>query len=195
MAGNGLPSLGRVKLTDLIPSEGIPSDSYKLSVSTLSQSFAQYSAAIIQFPASDGALLRSGLDSARLYFQQKAAYPPEELIHTNDSREWCKTSGTHQASSHLQLTLLLVGAHFQQGPLELMERNSFARPGKFYSSFTLSVSRLSYEQFSSFLANIKELNAQKQTRAETLRKAEEIFGIDNKDLFLSFQGLLNRNIH
>ncbi|PPD70330.1 hypothetical protein GOBAR_DD32792 [Gossypium barbadense] len=93
MAGNGLPSLGRVKLTDLVPSEGIPSDSYKLSVSTLSQSFAQYSAAIIQFPASDGALLRSGLDSARLYFQQKAAYPPEELIHTNDSREWCKTSG------------------------------------------------------------------------------------------------------
>ncbi|XP_017603407.1 uncharacterized protein LOC108450345 isoform X1 [Gossypium arboreum] len=93
MAGNGLPSLGRVKLTDLVPSEGVPSDSYKLSVSTLSQSFAQYSAAIIQFPASDGALLRSGLDSAHLYFQQKAAYPPEELIHTNDSREWCKTSG------------------------------------------------------------------------------------------------------
>ncbi|XP_021673282.2 uncharacterized protein At4g15545 isoform X2 [Hevea brasiliensis] len=55
--------------------------------------------------------------------------------------------------------------------------------------------RLSYEQFSSFLANIKELNAQKQTREETLRKAEEIFGMDNKDLYLLFQGLLNRNIH
>ncbi|XWS10282.1 hypothetical protein CRYUN_Cryun39dG0062500 [Craigia yunnanensis] len=93
MAGDGLPSMGRVKLTDLIPSEGLTSDSYKLSVSTLSQSFAQYSAAIIQFPASDGALLRSGLDSARLYFQQRAAYPSADLIHTNDSREWCKTSG------------------------------------------------------------------------------------------------------
>ncbi|KAK8498052.1 hypothetical protein V6N12_055266 [Hibiscus sabdariffa] len=56
-------------------------------------------------------------------------------------------------------------------------------------------SHLSYEQFSAFLANIKELNAQKQTREETLRKAEEIFGTDNKDLFLSFQGLLNRNIY
>ncbi|OAY48639.1 uncharacterized protein At4g15545 isoform X1 [Manihot esculenta] len=55
--------------------------------------------------------------------------------------------------------------------------------------------RLSYEQFSAFLANIKELNSQKQTREETLRKAEEIFGMDNKDLYLSFQGLLNRNIH
>ncbi|MBA0606213.1 hypothetical protein Godav_018718 [Gossypium davidsonii] len=94
MAGDdGLPSLGRVKITDLIPSEGLPSDSYKLSVSTLSQSFAQYSAAVIQFPAGDGALLRSGLDSACLYFQQREAYPSADMIHTNDSREWCKTSG------------------------------------------------------------------------------------------------------
>lgn len=93
MAGSGLPSLGRVKLTDLVPSEGLPSDSYKLSVSTLSQSLAQYSAAIIQFPASDGALLRSGLDSARLYFHQRASYPAADMIHANDSREWCKTSG------------------------------------------------------------------------------------------------------
>ncbi|KAJ7982018.1 WAT1-related protein [Quillaja saponaria] len=61
--------------------------------------------------------------------------------------------------------------------------------------FRQARSRLSYEQFSAFLANVKELNAQKQTRGETLRKAEEIFGTDNKDLYLSFQGLLNRNVH
>ncbi|KAG6687276.1 hypothetical protein I3843_11G063500 [Carya illinoinensis] len=61
--------------------------------------------------------------------------------------------------------------------------------------FRQARSRLSYEQFSAFLANIKELNSQKQTREETLRKAEEIFGMENKDLYLSFQGLLNRNIH
>ncbi|XP_050280627.1 uncharacterized protein At4g15545-like [Quercus robur] len=60
--------------------------------------------------------------------------------------------------------------------------------------FRQARSRLSYEQFSAFLVNIKELNAQKQTREETLRKAEEIFGTDNKDLYLSFQGLLNRNV-
>lgn len=60
--------------------------------------------------------------------------------------------------------------------------------------FRQARSRLSYEQFSAFLANIKELNAQKQTREETLRKAEEIFGTDNKDLYLYFQGLLNRNV-
>ncbi|GAV64121.1 hypothetical protein CFOL_v3_07639 [Cephalotus follicularis] len=61
--------------------------------------------------------------------------------------------------------------------------------------FRQARSRLSYEQFSAFLANIKELNARKQTREETLRKAEEIFGTDNKDLYLLFQGLVNRNIH
>ncbi|KAH7557811.1 hypothetical protein JRO89_XS11G0224200 [Xanthoceras sorbifolium] len=61
--------------------------------------------------------------------------------------------------------------------------------------FRQARSRLSYEQFSAFLATIKELNAQKQTREETLKKAEEIFGTDNKDLYLYFQGLLNRNMH
>ncbi|CAM8952034.1 unnamed protein product [Rhodiola kirilowii] len=61
--------------------------------------------------------------------------------------------------------------------------------------FRQARSRLTYEQFSAFLANIKELNAQKQSREETLKKAEEIFGVENKDLYLSFQGLLNRNIH
>nr|VDD42651.1 unnamed protein product [Brassica oleracea] len=60
--------------------------------------------------------------------------------------------------------------------------------------FRQARSRLSYEQFSAFLANIKELNAQKQTREETLMKADEIFGEENKDLYLSFQGLLNRNM-
>ncbi|XP_010465074.1 PREDICTED: uncharacterized protein LOC104745515 isoform X1 [Camelina sativa] len=95
MAGNGMPTLGRVKVCDLAPSEGLPSDSYKLAVTTLSQSLAQYSAAIIQFPTSDGALLRSGLDSARLYFHQRDSYPAanNNMIHTNDSSDWCKTSG------------------------------------------------------------------------------------------------------
>ncbi|CAA6658043.1 unnamed protein product [Spirodela intermedia] len=56
--------------------------------------------------------------------------------------------------------------------------------------FRQTRSRLSYEQFGAFLANIKELNAHRQSR----EKAEEIFGTENKDLYLSFQGLLNRNV-
>lgn len=55
--------------------------------------------------------------------------------------------------------------------------------------------RLSYEQFGAFLANVKELNSHKQTKEETLRKAEEIFGSDNKDLYTIFEGLITRNVH
>ncbi|VFQ58729.1 unnamed protein product [Cuscuta campestris] len=96
MAGNDLTALGRVMLVDLIPSEGLPSDSYKLSASTLSQSLAQYSAAIIKLPTSDAALLGSCLESARLYFHQKNSYPStDDVIHDDGSREWCKTSGYH----------------------------------------------------------------------------------------------------
>ncbi|CAH2033405.1 unnamed protein product [Thlaspi arvense] len=57
--------------------------------------------------------------------------------------------------------------------------------------FRQARSRLSYQQFSAFLANIKELNARKQSREETLGKAEEIFGADNNDLYISFKGLLS----
>ncbi|XP_021313341.1 uncharacterized protein At4g15545 isoform X2 [Sorghum bicolor] len=60
--------------------------------------------------------------------------------------------------------------------------------------FFRQASRLSYEQFAAFLANIKELNAHRQSREETLRKADEIFGAENKDLLRSFQGLLSRSL-
>ncbi|CAL4973851.1 unnamed protein product [Urochloa decumbens] len=60
--------------------------------------------------------------------------------------------------------------------------------------FRQARNRLSYEQFAAFLANIKDLNAHRQSREETLRKADEIFGAENKDLFMSFQGLLRRSL-
>ncbi|KAG0569428.1 hypothetical protein KC19_6G090100 [Ceratodon purpureus] len=60
--------------------------------------------------------------------------------------------------------------------------------------FRQARSRLSYEQFSSFLANIKELNAHRQTREETLGKAEEIFGSENRDLYNAFEGILSRHL-
>ncbi|XP_062189844.1 uncharacterized protein LOC133892875 [Phragmites australis] len=91
-AGDIIASLGRVRLVDLAAFEGLPSDSYRICVSTLTQSLAQYSAAIIQLPPAEGALIRSGLDSARLYFHQRG-YSSGEVVHSDDAREWCKTSG------------------------------------------------------------------------------------------------------
>ncbi|NP_001144453.2 uncharacterized protein [Zea mays] len=75
------------------------------------------------------------------------------------------------------------------------QRHSFTgRPridGKEF--FRQARTRLSYEQFGAFLANIKEFNAQKQSREDTLSKAEEIFGTEHKDLYISFQNMLSRN--
>lgn len=65
------PSIGRVKISDLVPTEGLPSDSYKVSVSILTQSLAQYSAVIVELPPGDAAVVRAGLASARLYFHQQ----------------------------------------------------------------------------------------------------------------------------
>ena len=53
--------------------------------------------------------------------------------------------------------------------------------------------RLSYEQFNQFLSNIKRLNDHAQTRDETLARAQEIFGAENGDLFVSFKTLLSKH--
>nr|XP_015644584.1 uncharacterized protein LOC4343298 isoform X1 [Oryza sativa Japonica Group]XP_025882643.1 uncharacterized protein LOC4343298 isoform X1 [Oryza sativa Japonica Group] len=95
---NILASLGRVRLCDLAAADGLPSDGYKMCVSALMQSLAQYSAAVVELPPADGALLRSGLDSARLFFHQRG-YGSGEAGGggggggSGDAREWCKTSG------------------------------------------------------------------------------------------------------
>ncbi|KAM0839373.1 hypothetical protein ACQ4PT_060360 [Festuca glaucescens] len=86
-------------------------------------------------------------------------------------------------------------SHQYSAPVSPPERRSFSgRPridGKEF--FRQARTRLSYEQFGAFLANIKEFNAQKQSREDTLSKAEEIFGTEHKDLYISFQSMLNRN--
>ncbi|KAL1522643.1 hypothetical protein AB1Y20_017622 [Prymnesium parvum] len=50
--------------------------------------------------------------------------------------------------------------------------------------------RLSYEQFNTFLINIRSLNDRLQTQEETLAQARNIFGPDNQDLFFQFKELL-----
>lgn len=75
-------------------------------------------------------------------------------------------------------------AHALQGRTTQIDGKEFFRQAR---------TRLSYEQFGSFLANIKELNAHRKSRQETLAMAEEIFGMENRDLYLLFHRLLHRN--
>lgn len=57
--------------------------------------------------------------------------------------------------------------------------------------FRQARSRLSYEAFNLFLASIKRLNSQQQTREETLGEARRIFGPELQDMYRDFEALLN----
>jgi len=57
--------------------------------------------------------------------------------------------------------------------------------------FRQARSRLSHENFNQFLASIKRLNNQQQTREETLNEARAMFGPENNDLYVNFENLLN----
>ncbi|KAI3744136.1 hypothetical protein L1987_57212 [Smallanthus sonchifolius] len=64
--------LARVRLSDLVPSEGVPTDSYLRAVESLSGSLTRHNAVVIELGMEDGALMRCGLESARLYFRTRA---------------------------------------------------------------------------------------------------------------------------
>lgn len=53
--------------------------------------------------------------------------------------------------------------------------------------------QLSYESFNAFLASIKRLNAQQQTREQTLDEARRVFGEEHVGLYRDFATLLNTN--
>merc|ERR1712232_890786 len=59
--------------------------------------------------------------------------------------------------------------------------------------FRQARSRLSYEDFNLFLASIKRLNNQTQSREATLEEARRIFGSEHQDLYKDFEALLNRH--
>lgn len=71
---------------------------------------------------------------------------------------------------------------------------SVAMPPVGREFFRQARARLNYESFATFLNNIKELNGGRQTREETLRRAREIFGHQNQDLYKLFEGLLSRHL-
>jgi len=59
--------------------------------------------------------------------------------------------------------------------------------------FRRARSQLSYEAFNLFLASIKRLNNQQQSREDTLEEARNIFGTELQDLYRDFETLLNRH--
>ncbi|XVE74619.1 hypothetical protein DITRI_Ditri12bG0031900 [Diplodiscus trichospermus] len=63
--------LARVRLADISPYDGAPSPSYLRAVEAFSVSLMRHNAAVIEFGNEDAALMRCGLEAARLYFRSR----------------------------------------------------------------------------------------------------------------------------
>lgn len=86
---------GRIKVADLAPKDGFPSEVYKSAVNALWTSLARFNAAIIQLPVGDDLLMKYALDSARVYFQHKRRTGPDLqcLPGMEDPNDWNRTCG------------------------------------------------------------------------------------------------------
>lgn len=82
------------------------------------------------------------------------------------------------------------GGNSFQPPVKEADPASPQIDGKAF--FRAARGKLSSEAFNHFLASIKRLNNQQQTREETLDEARRLFGPDNPDLYADFENLLNR---
>ncbi|KAK3031158.1 hypothetical protein RJ639_035181 [Escallonia herrerae] len=65
------PPLSRIRLSDIVPYDGAPAAPYVRAVEALSGSLTRYNAVLIELGSEDAALMRCGLESARLYFRTR----------------------------------------------------------------------------------------------------------------------------
>ncbi|THF96237.1 hypothetical protein TEA_010172 [Camellia sinensis var. sinensis] len=66
------PPLARVRLADMVAYDGTLTRTYVKAVEALSGSLMRHNAAIIELGSEDAALMRCGLEAARLYFRTRA---------------------------------------------------------------------------------------------------------------------------
>ncbi|KAK3029918.1 hypothetical protein RJ639_039778, partial [Escallonia herrerae] len=63
--------LSRIRLSDIVPYDGAPAAPYVRAVEALSGSLTRHNAVLIELGSEDAALMRCGLESARLYFRTR----------------------------------------------------------------------------------------------------------------------------
>lgn len=67
------PLPARVRLSDIDPYDGAATAAYSSAVEALSGSLTRHNAAVIELGAEDAAIMRCGLDAARMYFRMTSA--------------------------------------------------------------------------------------------------------------------------
>lgn len=63
--------LSRVRLSEMAPYDGTPTAAFVRAVEALSGSLMRHNAAVIELENEDAAIMRCGLEAARLYFRSK----------------------------------------------------------------------------------------------------------------------------
>nr|XP_043624183.1 uncharacterized protein LOC122595802 [Erigeron canadensis] len=81
--------LARIRLSDLLPYDGAMTDTYSKAVESLSGSLTRHNAAVIELGNEDGAVLRCGLESSRMYFR----------IRNSAQNNWSHCNGSVSTSS------------------------------------------------------------------------------------------------
>lgn len=66
-----VPALARVRLSDVVAYDGAPATPYVRAVEALTGSLMRHNAAVIELGSEDAALMRCGLEAARLYFRTR----------------------------------------------------------------------------------------------------------------------------
>eukprot|EP00897_Mesotaenium_endlicherianum_P009216 jgi/Mesen1/8322/ME000457S07521 len=88
-------SPAHIKVADLCPKDGVPSDQYKAAVGALTQSLSRCNTAIVQLRPGDEILLKYALESARMYFQHKRRVGPDlhSVPGVDEAAPWTRTTG------------------------------------------------------------------------------------------------------
>ena len=66
--------LARVRLDDLAPFDGASTPAYASAVDAFAESLTRHSAAAVELPAADAAIVRCGLESARAFFRARPGF-------------------------------------------------------------------------------------------------------------------------
>ncbi|PFH36678.1 hypothetical protein BESB_048700 [Besnoitia besnoiti] len=125
-------------------------------------------------------------------------YAPEDMLQTAAPRTMSEINGVDDMGSAFLSKLNSTDAPFltpssHPAGAVLTPNTAETKPvdGKVF--FRNARSRMSYENFNLFLANIKKLNSHQQDREETLRNAQRLFGENNRDLYEEFKVMINRH--
>lgn len=114
--------IGRVRLSDIVAYDGVPAASYSKAVEALSNSLTKHNAAIIELGSDDTAVLRCGLEAAKLFFRFRSrnghgggvyVYRAGRALEDTDSSPPCMTDVFKCMGKAARAALCAIARHLR----------------------------------------------------------------------------------